>query len=134
MFSQPGNPTVSSYLSRFQWAGKPQRSKLRQQGTVIELLLYFRIWPPAPAGTRSMVTYDAAPEAEGKWPKKHICLESPSLFQTSAVLTGGCGTGVGAGEGGWWPRAQGRGQNVEVVGITGWRVGCWSTGQPRPRP
>lgn len=94
MFFQPGNLIVSSYLSHFQWVGKPQISKFRQQGTIIEPLLYFPIWSPAQDSTGSMIIYDAAPEAEGRWPKSRICLEPPSLFWSSAALTGGWDSGV----------------------------------------
>lgn len=78
----PRSLVVSSYLSsRFQGRGKPQMSGFRRQGTVTEPLLYFPIWSAAPAGSGSIIIYDAA---EGRRPRKPHSLESPSLYQLCA--------------------------------------------------
>lgn len=100
---------VSSYSSpRFQGVGKPQISEFGRQGTVIEPLLYFPIWSPAPAGTGSMIIYDAAPEAEGRRPQKPhllgVALPAPALRSQVAealgVGTSGDGRGRGSESGG----------------------------------
>lgn len=122
---QPRSLVVSSYSSpRFQGVGKPQISEFGRQGTIIEPLLYFPIWSPAPAGTGSIIIYDAAPEAEGRRPKKPhllgVALPVPALRSQVAEALG-----VGTG----------RRQRVEAVGIPGGGGGGQpECGQLRPRP
>lgn len=111
---------------------KPQRSKLRPQGTIIEPGLYFPIWSPAQASSSSIIIDDTTPTAEERWPKSHLRLESPS--HTTSVLTGGRDAGMGTRREASRPvhreeaESGGRGQ-------ASWRdARAGSEAAPRPRP
>lgn len=59
----------------------------------MEPVLYFPIWSPGQASSRSIIIDDTNATAEERWPKSHVRLESPS--HTMSVLIGGRDAGVG---------------------------------------